>query len=199
MYYYSKKSRKKILHTDKCFHISQTDIRDIGWFETLPEAHARGYRLCRHCSQLHGQYKRERRRIFDICMKQGLIVLAKRNCLSITSIGSKWLLTLNANHKLVLYHKNEYVTHRDRFSAVDGYHLQRDARGQSIEEYLQYIIAHDAFRRQQPLFSSPCAASLTQKKPPRKGTKRYKKEQKQQKKRERKQAIRRVLTLIDTL
>ncbi len=48
MYYFRKKSKGKIIHTADCFHLFNTDIRNIGWFETLSEA--KGYRLCKHCN-----------------------------------------------------------------------------------------------------------------------------------------------------
>lgn len=50
MYYFRKKSKGKIIHTADCFHLFNTDIRNIGWFETLSEAYAKGYRLCKHCN-----------------------------------------------------------------------------------------------------------------------------------------------------
>ena len=50
MYYYSKRSRSKIVHQSTCQHIQNVSVEDVGSFENLEDAYAAGYRLCRHCS-----------------------------------------------------------------------------------------------------------------------------------------------------
>ena len=42
MYYYNKQSKTKVIHIDKCFHISAERHKDVGHFETLHEAYAQG-------------------------------------------------------------------------------------------------------------------------------------------------------------
>lgn len=52
MYYYSKRSRSKIVHQSTCQHIQNVSVEDVGSFENLEDAYAAGYRLCRHCSPI---------------------------------------------------------------------------------------------------------------------------------------------------
>lgn len=60
-------------------------------------------------------------------------------------------------------------------------------------KYLDYIVEHDYYRMLNPIYP------VQHKAPPVKGTKRYRKQLKQQKEKARKDAVRNVLTLIDSL
>ena len=53
MYYYSKRSRSKIVHQSTCQHIQNVSVEDVGSFENLEDAYAAGYRLCRPVSYTH--------------------------------------------------------------------------------------------------------------------------------------------------
>lgn len=196
MYYYCINSRKKIIHSIECFHVRKTEIDNIGWFESLPEAYEQGYRLCKHCSPLIKYYKREDDEIVDFCRKNGLSVYLGNKCISICSIRSKWKIALDKKNRIVLYHKNDFTTDKDHLSEISGYHLQGDARRNSIVAYLQYIVDHDYYRMLNPVY-------IPEKKkdspPPRKGTKRYKSTQRRIEKYERKRAIKNVLNLIESL
>lgn len=196
MYYYSKKSRKKIIHTIECFHINDPDINDIGWFETLPEAYEQGYRLCKHCNPLFKQYKKELEQINDFCRENGLSVHLSNRSISIYSIKSKWKIALDKKNRMVLYHKNDFETNKDHLSEISGYHLQGDARRGSVVAYLKYIVEHDYYRIINPVYIPKKKKDSP---PPRKGTKRYKSAQRRTEKYERRQAIRNVLNLIDSL
>lgn len=44
MYYYSKRSRSKIVHQSTCQHIQNVSVEDVGSFENLEDAYAAGYR-----------------------------------------------------------------------------------------------------------------------------------------------------------
>lgn len=196
MYYYCKNSRKKIIHSAECFHIQHTEIDTIGWFETLPEAYEHGYRLCKHCSPLVKHYKREDNEIIDFCRKNGLSVHLGNRCISICSTRSKWKIALDKKNRIVLYHKNDFETAKDHLSEISGYHLQGDARRNSIVAYLQYIVDHDYFRMLNPVY---IPKQKKESPPPRKGTKRYKSAQRRIEKYERKKAIRNVLNIIESL
>ncbi len=196
MYYYSKKSRNKVIHTVECFHIHNTDIDDLGWFESLSEAYKYGYRLCRHCNLLSKDYRNEKKQIIDYCRVNGLSLYLTYRSLMVESIKSKWQITLDKKDKFVLYHKNTFETYKDCLSEIGGYHFQRDIRANSVMEYLKYIIEHDYYRQRQPI----CIEKKKREKPlPKKGTKRYRKAQNRIKKFERKQAIRNVIDIIDSL
>ena len=45
MYYYSKRSRSKIVHQSTCQHIQNVSVEDVGSFENLEDAYAAGYRV----------------------------------------------------------------------------------------------------------------------------------------------------------
>ncbi len=197
MYYYCKNSKKKIIHSFECFHVNNTEIDNIGCFDSLTEAYERGYRLCKHCSPLIKHYKREDNEIVDFCRKNGLSVHLGNQCISIVSIGSKWKIALDKKNRIVLYHKNDFTTSKDRLSQISGYHLQGDARRNSIVAYLQYIVDHDYYRMLNPVYIPE--KKKKESPPPRKGTKRYKSNQRRIEKYERKKAIKNVLDLIESL
>ena len=194
MYFYSKKSRNKVIHTDKCFHILSTVIDDIGSFETLHEAYDEGYRLCKCCNPIEKRYKQEQGDILKMSADYGLSVRCRRY-ISVLSVASMWLIAHDGDKNLVLYHKNEFKRAGDEFNPICGYHLQRDAKANKIVDYLEYIIEHDYFRMLHPVQ----APNKKKTSPPKKGTRRYRSEQRRNEKKERKQAIRNVLNLIDSL
>lgn len=196
MYYYSKKSNQKIIHMIECFHIHSTDINDIGWFETLPEAYKQGYRLCHHCNPLFKHYNKENREIIEFCHENGLSVYLKDKYISICSAQSQWKIVLDKDNRIILYHKNSFEKNKDCLSEINGYHLQGDIRKSSVVEYLKYIVRHDYYRMLHPVYI-PKKKKVSP--PPRKGTKRYKSAQKRIEKHKRKQAIKNVLDLIDSL
>ena len=196
MYYYCKNSKKKIIHSIECFHVQHSKIDNVGWFETLNQAYGQGYRLCKHCSPLVKHYKREEGEITEFCRKNGLAVYLSNKCISISSTRSRWKIALDKQNKIVLYHKNDFTTNKDHLSEISGYHLQGDARRDSIVAYLQYIVDHDYYRMLNPVH---IPQKQRESPPPRKGTKRYKRAQRSMEKYERKQAIKNVLNLIDSL
>lgn len=196
MYYYSKKSNSKVIHTAECFHTHNTIIDAIGQFESLPDAYSNGYRLCKHCNPLFKHYKKESNEIIEYCRKNGLSVWLQNKCISICSIRSEWKIALDKKNRIVLYHKNDFETDRDHLSEIKGYHFQGDVRRSSVVEYLGYIVEHDYFRMLNPVY---IPKKKKESPPPMKGTKRYKSAQKRIEKRKRKQAIRNVLNLIDSL
>lgn len=196
MYYYSKKSGSKIIHTQECFHIGDTDINDIVWFETLNEAYEKGYRLCKHCSPIAVGYRRENKSIMDFCKRNGLSVCLYDRFISVISPHSIWkIIVCDDGKKISLYHKNTFETEKDSLSEIKGYHKQRDISKDNVVDYLAYILKHDQFRMINPVYNKV----KKEKAPPRKGTKRYRSKQRRTEKYKRKQAIKNVLNLIETL
>ena len=70
MFYYSKKSRKKVLHLETCSTKALISEKNLGSFETLQEAYKKGYRLCRHCSPLVRQYRQVKDECCTYSMKK---------------------------------------------------------------------------------------------------------------------------------
>ena len=200
MFYYSKRSHRKIVHTHACFLVHGFDPEAIGTFETLPEALDAGYRLCRRCNPILRQYQKEQTAILDYCRENGMSVYLNERYLSIISPISRWRVTVSPNGTTMLYHKNTELRASDAASAIRGYHNQH-IRFRSLPEYFSYITSHDAFRMHHPEVPRAALAQMPpkQKEPPRKGTKRWHKEQTRRRAAERKRAIRNVLALIDSL
>ena len=72
MYYYSKKSRNKIIHTSVCGCVGNR-IESFGTLPTLQIAFAKGYRLCRRCNTLAKQYEKEQQKIQNYCSQNGMM------------------------------------------------------------------------------------------------------------------------------
>ncbi len=194
MFYYSKKSRRKVVHYGECACIQNVDVDDIGSFETLEEAYANKYRLCRHCSPIAKRYRKEIKSLMDYCQSHAASVFFCDKHVGIKTPISRWkIIPVDEGGKISLYHKNTFST--DRTGPVPGYHYQWVERD-TIAEYLEYITEHDFYRNRHPL--SP-AVSKSEAVPARKGSKRYRKEQKRAAKKAKRQAIANVYRLFDSL
>lgn len=77
MYYYSKRSRSKIVHQSTCQHIQNVSVEDVGSFENLEDAYAAGYRLCRHCSPIAKLYRKESDVLQGYCQSHAASVFSK--------------------------------------------------------------------------------------------------------------------------
>lgn len=194
MFYYSKKSHRKIVHTENCFIAQSFSSESIGTFATLAEAFQAGYRLCKRCNPIAQQYKKEQEDLLNYCYRNGMSCYYNDRNFKITSTISKWIVTVSPSGRTQLYHKNTKTLPSDEQSFVPGYHYQRVQYG-SLMEYLEYIKEHDFYRNRHPeMLNKPKA----QKAPPKKGTKRWYKEQAKLKAIERKRSIRNVLNIIDS-
>lgn len=196
MYYYCKKSKKRIIHLQECFHTLKLDDENWGSFETLAEAYEQGYRLCKHCNLLAKQYRKEHKGIINFCQRKGLRVSFGYRNIAVASVHSKWLIAIDEKSKFILYHKNTFETEKDCLSEIKGYHKQYDVLKGSIIDYLNYIVEHDYFRMMRPVQGPKKKKEYH---PPRKGTRRYKSAQRRIEKIKRKEAIDNVLNLIDSL
>ncbi len=194
MLYFSRNSRRRILHSPDCRHIKNVEIDSVGAFETLSEAYGRGYRLCRCCSGLRRQYGKELTALIDLSRRNALCFCISDRFLQLNTPSSKWRLTLTDDGRgLCLYHKNSLRPQNDDGSPIPGYHRQKVLRS-SIIDYCKYIVAHDSYRMENPLHIPPQPSP-----PPRKGTKRYRKQQKKQKRLAKRRAVANVLSMIDQL
>lgn len=194
MYYYSKNSRSKVIHSADCFHIQSVEVDHIGSFETLEEAYASGYRLCRNCSPLAKQYHAESDALVSYCQQYAVSFFLHDRFIGVTAPNSRWRIVPNANASgFLLYHRNTFKTAHDAESAIPGYHLQR-IRKKNIYGYLEYIVDHEYYRMMNPVYVRP-----PKKEPPTKGTKRYKKQQEKAARSARRKAISNILNLIDNL
>lgn len=198
MFYYSKNSRKKVVHLDTCPTKRLIHDENIGYFETLQDAYKKGYRLCRHCSPLVRQYREIKDDCCTYSLKKGIEFFYTDKAVTIKTSLSKWKIIPSENGlRLQLYHKNTYKSAHDSESVVPGYHLQNVRKG-TIQGYLEYISEHDDYRLQNPveIYSKPKKKNSP---PPRKGTRRYKAQQRREEQKARKYSIWRTLSLIEGL
>lgn len=196
MYYYSKKSSKKIIHSRECPYIQNVDVEHVGTFETLEEAYEQGYRLCRHCSLIAKRYRKESESLVEYGREHAVSFFFNDRFIGVRTPYSQWKIVPSVNGKqMVLYHRNTFKTEKDCNSPVKNYHCQRVVKD-SILGFLEYIVEHEYYRMMHPVEIFPSKKEST---PPRKGTKRYKKQQKKIQHFERKRSIINVLNIIDRL
>lgn len=195
MYYYSKKSRKKVIHKCNCFHYKCHDPKNFGTFYTIEEARSAGYKICKHCSAIHNAYRNEYKKLEKFAVEQGLsFFLSGEELIIFSTSKSKWkIISSKKKNKLILYHKNTQSRKSDKESAIEGYHIQKQ-KCNTLLEYMKLIIEHDSYRDRHPLQKTTKKEMKT---PPPKGSKRYNKQQKTLKKQLHKKAVQDVLNLID--
>ena len=113
MYYYSKRSRSKIVHQSTCQHIQNVSVEDVGSFENLEDAYAAGYRLCRHCSPIAKLYRKESDVLQGYCQSHAASVFFKDRFIGISTPISDWrIIPSGKGNEVVLYHKTPSATRR---------------------------------------------------------------------------------------
>ena len=107
LYYFSRNSGRRIVHTAECVYIKNVDIDHVGAFETLDEAYKSRYRLCRCCNSLRKQYKRELTSLIDFSRRNAIPFRIDDRCVWIYTPYSKWrIASIENTGKFILYHKN---------------------------------------------------------------------------------------------
>lgn len=193
MYYYSKNSRRKIVHSECCHFRRIMNPETTGYFKTLAEAYSAGYRLCAHCDILSKHYRKEEQDLQEYCRNNGLSVHLGKRGIWVRSPRSEWRIIADDNRAgSKLYHKNDLHPGHRSYDLLTSYHDQKVSYSKLLK-YLDYIVEHDYYRMLNPIYPAQHKA------PPVKGTKRYRKHLKQQKKKARKDAVSNVLTLIESL
>lgn len=207
MLFYSKTNDEKIVHWCGCHYVKHIKKVNRAVFETLEEAHKLGYRLCNCCAPIAKYYRKECKAIETFCQSEGLSCRLYDGTLKIQSPYSSWkIITSGQKHQLFLYHKNElkYIK-KGQNSICPGYHSQK-TREETVIGYLKYIIAHDVWRRENPLIKpsvkpavKQSPKSVAERPAPIKGTKRWRKKQEKAKRQERKRQIGLVFSLLEQL
>lgn len=199
MLIYQKKSSRKIVHYSGCKYLNRSSSSAWGTFDTIEEAHAAGYRICKCCSPIARHFREERSQILQYCATEGLSCYQADGMVKVTTPYSQWkIITSGKKNQMFLYHKNTNPYWKDdgEISIVPGYHSQA-VRKHSIADYLKFIIAHDTYRKAHPAYFPK--QPKTAKPPAIKGTKRWHKEQNRASRLKRRNEIHNVLNLIDQL
>lgn len=192
MYYYCKKSQKKIVHLGNCHHLSKTKNSRIGSFNNIDEAQENGYRICKHCAGLKPYLRAEEEQIQEMRKLHGIVVLSTLSSVYVNTVNEQWIIIFDDEKNcLKLFHHNTFETGKP--SPIPHYHCQK-FDSDTICGYLNYIVEHDKFRKGRPV-------RIKQNKPKKaqKGTKRYKKEQEKRARQQHRYAVKNVLDLIDSL
>ncbi len=153
MCYVCGKSSNKIIHVQNCGYVKQIPQKNKKFFNDPKEAVESGYSFCKHCSYLNRYVRRERNSIENYCKANGLFMEFNRKdgSLDIISHTGKWKIIVNGQrHFIWLYHKN--LSGMNNSSMVPGYHSQK-VRKSTILGYLEYIVEHDTYREEDPLYS----------------------------------------------
>ena len=59
MFYYSQKSKRKVVHMESCHHIRNTPREDLIPIDTIDEVIHKRFRFCKNCNQLGQQFYKE--------------------------------------------------------------------------------------------------------------------------------------------
>lgn len=194
MFYYSKNSRKKIVHKQQCPYCARMKKDNTGLFLSLDEARAAGYRLCIYCSAVGKRYLSEYKTLASYAVENGLSFRYDDGKVLIETPHSSWMIITNGKkHKMFLYHQNAENFPNER-SLIPGYHSQH-FQSNTILGYMEYIVEHDGYR----LHHKYHMKNKPEPSPPRKGTKRYKKLQRKIKRDKRRAEQRNVYRIFEEL
>lgn len=191
MFFYSLNSKEKIVHYKGCRYLKNIKKHNLNSVKDKCELPGSKYKICQYCSHLIKCLKSEENELEVFCQKKGLSYYLNFDELNITTPKSEWKILCDNNNKaLSLHHKNTF--NKEHNNSVLGFHRQ-NCKSKTITGFMEYITDHDHYRKQNPLLI------IKSKKPPRKGSKRWKKQQKRIQKNERMRAILNVLNLIENL
>lgn len=155
-WYYRVNDPEKLFHAVgcPCCRGRKTEKERELWkpLNEIEEAKALGLQRCDECSGMGKRFENDREKILEYCAKHGLTCELEDDQLNVASSCGRWkLLVHGGDRKLWLYHKNTY--HKDdpiHPTIVPGYHSQA-IRAKTILEYLEYIVQHDAYRKNNPV------------------------------------------------
>lgn len=187
MSYVYGKSRNRIVHMNGCRYTKMIQHKE--YFSTLKEASDAGYVQCRYCSKIMKYLNSENKQLKDYCISNGVYFYfdPADGSVDVISRSGRWKIIVNGQRNQIwLYHRNNPGTNTDGF--VPGYHSQK-IRSSSLMGYMNYIVEHDRYRQENPLYECQKRA----------GIKGSKGEKRRAEKIRRMQSIRYVNELIDSM
>ncbi len=192
MSYICGKSRNKIVHTQECRYVKMMPDNNKKYYRSLQEASDAGYVQCRYCAYIKKYLKGNERDLEKYCRLNGVYFYFNPSdgSIDVISKSGKWKIIVNGQkHYIWLYHKNNHGCNSEDF--VPGYHSQK-IRCNTLQGYMDYIIKHDQYREEDPLYENQKHNTV-------KGSKKWKKQKKRADRIRRTQSIRYVRTLIDNI
>ena len=193
MCYVCGKSKNKIVHSMACRYVKMIPDKNRKYFANIREASDAGYVQCKYCTNIKKYLSREEKQIEDYCRQNGIYYYLNSvdGALDIISRTGKWKIIVNGQkHFIWLYHKNNHGFNPG--DLVPGFHSQK-IRCSSLYGYMKYIVGHDKYRMENPLYNSQKHGNT------KKGSKKWKKENHRAKQIRRTQSIRYVTDLLDNM
>ena len=142
MFYANPNSHNKVFHTADCGYIK--DITACISFDTEEEARTKGYRQCDRCAEITTKYINGNRKIMEeLCKKYNMPVKLYDGRLYVFKGESGWMMLVNTNGNLILFHRNERSRHNVIDTKQSSYHRQNNSL-KSVERYLRYILHHES-------------------------------------------------------
>lgn len=133
-----------------CFYSRR--IKESDKIYTLDEKKLKhkGYTLCRCCSYLGQDYRKDKLKIEKFVKDNHMKVWFEKNEFHIETSIAAWKVVDPGNRDyFLLYHSNDEVYRwlkREQGKILHHYHFQGDVRKDSILEYMEYIKKHDEWR-----------------------------------------------------
>lgn len=192
MCYVCGKSANKIVHTTNCRYVKMMPNKNKKYFHTLKEAAEAGYVQCKYCAHIEKYLRREDKALDSYCRPNGVYYYFNPadGAIDVISRTGKWKIIVNGQkHFIWLYHKNNHGANPN--DLVPGFHSQK-VRRSSLMGYMEYIVAHDQYRTENPLYDRQVKQMGT-------GAKARKNTRRREKKMRRTQSIRYVMTLLDSM
>lgn len=193
MCYVCGKSSNKIVHLTGCRYVKMMPEKNRKYFNSLKDASEAGYVQCKYCSHIMKYLKREEKSLESYCRPNGVYFYfsAADGSLDVISRSGRWKIIVNGQkHYIWLYHKNNHGFKPGEL--VPGYHSQ-SIRSSSLMGYMNYIVKHDLFREDNPLYEHQKHSNAP------KGSKKWKKDQRRAKNMRKTQSIRYVNELLENM
>ena len=192
MSYVCGQSHNKIVHTVNCRYMKMIPKENRRFFNTIKEASEAGYVRCKYCSKILRYLGKEKKQLEEFSKRNGLFFFYNNtdDSLEVISKTGKWkMVERGKKNTICLYHKNNNGKHPK--DEVPGYHGQ-NTNSKTLMGYMNYILEHDKYRQENPLYNCQKRATT-------KGSKRWKKEKRLAEKIRRAQSIQYVDELIDNM
>lgn len=149
MFYANPGGHRKIFHANDCGYLKNKDACIA--FASEKEAREKGYRQCDRCAEITTKYLNGNRKIIKhLCDKYNMSVKLYDGRLYVFKGESGWMLLVNENGKLILFHRNERMKHNVIITKQSAYHRQNNSR-KTVEQFLRYILHHESIDFQEKL------------------------------------------------
>ena len=201
MYICSRYSRRKVVHREGCRYVARIAEKSKLSCAEKDTAVAMGYRVCKCCSRVGRQFRREQKKIASFCQTNGMECFLGEEGIVVETPMSRWKIVSDGEPgHFTLFHKNFY-SHRKETSgknanAPEGYHFQSD-RFTTIKGILRYILQHDEYRKENPYNNKKMSPYGP--KNPRPKKKNIRKQRKYLQKRRKRYEANQTIRLIDSL